>query len=82
MHGDLSPHLHSEECNIIIQQLHNCHKENPWKKFIGACNELDASMVRCLRREREGRRAANKLKSDAMKAKISRLHEMRGQEKS
>ncbi|GAB1597920.1 hypothetical protein Ahia01_000068800 [Argonauta hians] len=66
MHPDLSSHLHTGECNIIIEALKICHKENPWKKFLGACNELDHSLNKCLRNERETNRRnnADKVKKD------------------
>ncbi|KAL5021953.1 hypothetical protein ScPMuIL_001108 [Solemya velum] len=60
MHPDLSTHLHSDECNKIIQAYSQCHVDNPWKKFLGACNELDREMNACIKREREDRRKANK----------------------
>ncbi|XP_074646505.1 COX assembly mitochondrial protein 2 homolog [Tubulanus polymorphus] len=72
MHSDLSGHLHTEECNSFIQALKQCHKDNPWKKFVGVCNELDKEVGRCLRKERESKRLLNKEKSRQMQEKARR----------
>ncbi|XP_055902296.1 COX assembly mitochondrial protein 2 homolog [Eupeodes corollae] len=63
MHTDLSSHLHTPECNKIINDLKDCHAENKLGRFLGYCNELDSLLVKCLKQERVNRSAANRAKA-------------------
>lgn len=59
MHPNLATHLHGEECREVIAQLYKCHAENPYRKFIGACNEFKRALNSCLQKEYEIKQKKN-----------------------
>ncbi|KAH8311565.1 hypothetical protein KR044_006954 [Drosophila immigrans] len=63
MHTDLSSHLHSAECNKLIEELKACHDNHAFGRFIGICNSIDDQVVKCLKAERVARSAANRAKA-------------------
>ena len=47
MHPPLfKPH---PDCEKLVESLVECHKENPYKKFLGACNEVKFTMDECFK---------------------------------
>lgn len=58
MHPNLAPHLHTE-CRDVIEKLSSCHSQHPYKKFLGACNDLKRALNKCLQQEYETKRRKN-----------------------
>jgi len=58
----MHPHLAHEQhpdCVKQIDNLVNCHKDRPYAKFWGACNEHARLLDVCLGEEYEKKRRAN-----------------------
>lgn len=69
MHAVISEHGHPG-CEDAIRALSSCHASNPFKKFLGACNDAKAALDRCLADEYLVRRELNAEKSRVEKARL------------
>ncbi|XP_022167237.1 COX assembly mitochondrial protein 2 homolog [Myzus persicae] len=59
MHPDLSPHLHTEECNNFTMEFKNCNVEHKVLRFVGRCDKIYDRMVHCFHLERQAKRQKN-----------------------
>ena len=57
----MHPPLHRPhpDCQEVVSKLLQCHEDNPFGKFLGACNEHKYALDRCFKAEKEKKRAAN-----------------------
>lgn len=74
MHPSLAPHLHGDECKQVIEALRKCHADHPYKKFVGACNELKRALDACLYREYTTLQKKNLQQAYAVREKYQRLN--------
>lgn len=62
MHQNLASHLHSDECNILIDEYKKCMEENKYGRFIGTCSSFQRKVEKCLLDELKQKRAEGEKK--------------------
>mmetsp|Transcript_6591 Transcript_6591/g.7547 ORF Transcript_6591/g.7547 Transcript_6591/m.7547 type:complete len:82 (+) Transcript_6591:219-464(+) len=67
-------------CQEVVDAFLACHEENPYLKFLGACNDRKYALEVCLKQEKVERRRANAEKARQEKARIkAKMEELKQQ---
>ncbi|CEG37437.1 Uncharacterized conserved protein [Plasmopara halstedii] len=70
MHAPLDrPH---PDCQIEIKALLDCHNDNPYAKFFGACNDVKSALDQCFKKEKIRIRSENLRHAKASDAYVRR----------
>ncbi|XP_011691711.1 PREDICTED: COX assembly mitochondrial protein 2 homolog [Wasmannia auropunctata] len=48
---------HNAACNEIFRRFQDCENEHPFRKFLGYCDSIQREMNKCIKEQREIRRA-------------------------
>ncbi|EFB16091.1 hypothetical protein PANDA_020773, partial [Ailuropoda melanoleuca] len=74
MHPDLSPHLHTEECKVLINLLQECHKHYSMfpciLKFFGHCSDLSWVMRKCSKNEYMEKKTKSREHDNVMQKRV------------
>lgn len=71
MHPPLfKPH---ELCQKVIDAFVRCHEDNPYMKYLGACNDLKVDLDKCFRDEKERARKRNAEKAKRDKQRFEEI---------
>ena len=71
MHPPLVLHR-NPHCRSQILALQECHAENRFAKFVGACNVVKAELDACFRKQKEFKRTVNLAKARAERERMQR----------
>ena len=57
-------------CREVVIALKLCHRENPWGRSFGACNEPKWALEACLKTQKLHKSRENNAKAQAEKARL------------